>query len=97
MENKSVDETPDQVQRVAKIKSQTDLLRCMNWVHREVRKGFINTQDMGRYANFYQAFAGLLRDSELEERLTQLEERIASSTGIPIKQNNKGYGLNPKH
>ena len=78
MQNKSVDEPK---QRVAKVRSQTDLLRWMNRIHREARLGQLSTADMGRYGAFYNLFAGMLRDGVLEERLQQLEDM----QGIPRK------------
>ena len=80
MTDNELNDTP---QRVPKLKSMTDLLRAMNRIHAEARKGDMTTQDLGRYGNFYNLFSNMLRDSSLEERLLKLEEELSSRTGIP--------------
>ena len=75
MNNNNQSNTP---QRIPKIKSLTDVLRAMNRIHREVRQGQLSTQDLGRYVNLYQGFAGMIKDKtvdELAERLEALEDR----------------------
>ena len=87
MTDKELDDTP---QRVPKLKSMTDLLRAMNRIHAEARKGEMTTQDLGRYGSFYNLFSNMLRDSELEVRLIKLEDELASRTGTPTGGRN-GY------
>ena len=75
MNNNNQSDTP---QRIAKIKSLTDVLRAMNRLHREARLGNVSTQDMGRYVNLYQGFAGMIKDKsidELSDRLEALEDK----------------------
>ena len=71
MNNKELNDLP---LRVPKLKSMTDLLRAMNRIHREARLKQLSTADLGRYANFYNMFANMLRDGDLEKRLEQLED-----------------------
>lgn len=78
MSDKVLDDTP---QRIPKLRSMTDLLRAMNRIHREARLKELSTADLGRYANFYNMFANMLRDGDLEKRLEQLEDM----QGIPRK------------
>ena len=91
MTDKDITDTP---QRIPKLKSMTDLLRAMNRIHAEARKGDMTTQDLGRYGSFYNLFSNMLRDSDLEERLLKLEEELASRTGLPTGGSN---GYNKRH
>lgn len=88
MADKDLDDAP---QRIPKLRSMTDLLRAMNRIHREARLKELSTADLGRYANFYNMFANMLRDGDLEKRLEQLEEM----QGLP--KNGGGYDASKQH
>ena len=42
-------------------------------MYRWARRGEITTQDMGRFANLLQIMVGMIRDTDIEARVAELE------------------------
>lgn len=60
--------------RIAPLDSAIDRRRELARVYRQARRGEINTQDMSRFANLLQTMVGMIRDSDLEARIAELEQ-----------------------
>ena len=61
--------------RIAPLDSAIDCRRELARVYRQARRGEINTQDMSRFANLLQTMVGMIRDSDLEARVAELEQQ----------------------
>lgn len=59
--------------RIAPRDSAIDCRRELARVYRRARRGEITTQDMGRFANLLQIMVGMIRDTDIEARVAELE------------------------
>ena len=69
--------------RIGALRTPSDCRRELARVYKLGRKGEIETAHMTRFANVLQIMVGMIRDTELEERLQRLEEILSSRTGVP--------------
>ena len=72
--------------RIGALRTPSDCRRELARVYKLGRKGEMDTQSMSRFANVLQIMVGMIRDTELEERLGRLEEHISSRTGTPRRK-----------
>lgn len=61
--------------RIAPLESAIDCRRELAGVYRQARRGEISTQDMGRFANLLQIMVGMIRDTDIEARVVELERQ----------------------
>jgi len=66
--------------RIGVLRTPSDCRRELARVYKLGRKGEIDTAHMTRFANVLQIMVGMIRDTELEERLSRLEENMTSRT-----------------
>ena len=59
--------------RIAPLESAIDCRRELARVYRQARRGEISTQDMSRFANLLQTMVGMIRDTDIEARVAELE------------------------
>ena len=60
--------------RISPLDCAIDCRRELARVYRQARRGEISTQDMGRFANALQIMVGMIRDSDVEARVAELEQ-----------------------
>lgn len=60
--------------RIGPLKKPGDIRTEMARVYRLGRQGEIETQDMGRFIQALNVIVGVIRDTDLEERLKKLEQ-----------------------
>ncbi len=61
--------------RIGPLRNIEDCQVELRRVYRAGRNGEMDTQDMGRFVAALQVLVGMLRDSDIEKRLQQLEDR----------------------
>ena len=59
--------------RIPPLKTAIDCRRELARVYRQARRGEISTQDMGRFANLLQVMVGVIRDTDIESKVAELE------------------------
>jgi len=64
--------------RVSPLESAIDFRPELARVYRQARRGEISTQDMARFANLLQIMVGMIRDTDIEARVAELEQQAGS-------------------
>jgi len=82
MQNSAIPSTPHK--NAHHMKSATDVVRELNKIYFEARRGKLPTQDCTRLANVLNIIIGALRETELEADIRSLRESMEAQ-GIPIK------------
>jgi hypothetical protein len=60
--------------RIAPLNSALDCRRELARVYRMARRGELETHDLTRYAHTLQIMVGMIRDSDMEKRISVLED-----------------------
>lgn len=72
--------------RIGALRTPSDCRSELARVYKLGRKGEIDTAHMTRFANVLQIMVGMIRDTELEERISRLEEHVSSRIGTPRRK-----------